>query len=107
MRSWARLGPAAAVLLLAPVGAAAAPRTHVVTIDKLKFGPMPAKVKVGDTIVWRNRDIFRHTTTSKAGGFDVDLPPGKVGKTVIRRAGALPFVCKFHPGMRGVLNASK
>ena len=99
------LAPVAALLLAPP--AVAAPRTHVVVIDKLKFGPAPANVKVGDMIVWQNRDIFRHTATSKAGGFDVDLPAGKSGKTVLRKAGDLPFVCKFHPGMKGVLKVSK
>jgi plastocyanin len=74
-----------------------------VVIDKMKFGPTPKDVKVGDTIVWDNRDMFRHTATGANGAFNVDLPPGAKGKTVMRRAGRTPLTCKYHPGMRGTL----
>lgn len=101
------LAPAAALLLLAPPPAAAAPRTYTIVIDKLKFGAAPAGVKAGDTILWVNKDLFRHTATARDGSFNIDLPAGKTGRTVIRKVGAIPFVCKFHPGMRGVLKVSK
>jgi plastocyanin len=35
--------------------------------------------------------------------FDVDLLPGKAGKIVLKKSGAIAFVCRYHPGMRGVL----
>lgn len=108
MRGRLAFGPAAALLLLvAPSLAAAAPRTHVVTIDKMKFGALPADVKAGDTILWDNRDLFRHTATAKDGSFNVDLSAGAKGKTVVRKAGAIAFTCKYHPGMRGVLKVAK
>lgn len=90
-------------LLLAISPAAAAPHTYTVVIDKLKFGPLPAQLHKGDTIVWANRDILRHTATAADHSFDVDLQPGKAGKTVIAKTGSIPFSCRFHPGMRGVL----
>ena len=96
---------AAALLSYAPP-AAAAPRTHVVTMDKMKFGAMPAGVRLGDSILWVNRDMFRHTATAKGGAFDVDLKAGAKGKTVMRRAGSFPVVCKFHPGMRATLKVA-
>ena len=96
---------AGAALVAAP--AAAAPATHVVVIDKMKFGPLPAKVRPGDRIVWVNRDMFRHTATASDGSFNVDLAAGAKGTTVIRKAGAIPFLCKYHPGMRGVLKVQK
>lgn len=104
------LAPAIAASLAASlstaVPAAAAPRTHVVVMGKMKFGPLPANVRKGDSIVWVNRDMFRHTATAANGSFDVDLPPGKRATTVIRSSGAVPFVCKYHPGMRGVLQVA-
>ena len=106
LRGLFALGPAAALLLLFAPPAAAAPRTHVVTMEKMKFGTIPA-VKVGDTILWVNKDMFRHTATAKDGSFNIDLKPGAKGKTVIRKAGAIAFVCKYHPGMRGVLRVGK
>jgi plastocyanin len=106
VRGLLALGPAAALLLLIVPPAAAAPRTHVVVMEKMKFGPLPA-VKAGDTILWVNKDVFRHTATAQDGSFNIDLPAGAKGKTVIRKAGAIPFVCKYHPGMRAVLKVSK
>ena len=98
-------GVVAALLLSPPL--AAAPRTHVVTIDKMKFGAVPAGLKAGDTIVWQNRDMFRHTATARDGSFNVDLAAGAKGKTLLRKPGTLDFTCKYHPGMRGVLKVGK
>lgn len=58
------LALAAAVLVMPPASpAAAAPRVHTVVIDKLKFGPVPAGIRVGDTILWVNKDFLKHTAT--------------------------------------------
>ena len=96
----------AALLLLSPA-AAAAPRTHLVVIDKMRFGALPGDLRTGDIIVWENRDLFRHTATAKDGSFNVDLPAGGKGRTVLQRPGTFAFTCKFHPGMRGVLKVAK
>ena len=69
------------------------------------FGAIPTNLHVGDSIVWANRDIFRHSATA-AGHFDVDLPPGTRRRMVLRRAGAFTFMCKYHPGMKGMLKVS-
>src|SRR6478752_6884464 len=90
-----------ALLLASP--AAASPRVWTVIIDKMKFGPLPNQLHKGDSIVWVNRDFLRHTATAANHSFDVDLPAGAKGTTVIKRSGAIPFTCRFHPGMRGVL----
>jgi plastocyanin len=95
-----------AVLLLSSPANAAAPRTHVVVIDQMKFGPVPAGIRAGDTIVWVNRDMFRHTATARNGSFNIDLPPRTRGKTVVRARGAVQFFCKYHPGMTGTLRVS-
>ena len=93
----------AGALLLTASPAAAAPREHVVVIDKMKFGPVAADLRKGDAIVWVNRDIFRHTATAANHSFDVDLPPGAKVRMVLKSTGSIPFVCRYHPGMRGVL----
>jgi plastocyanin len=91
------------VLLLAASSAAAAPRTFAVVIDKMKFGPLPAELHRGDAIIWVNRDFLRHTATAADHSFDAVLPAGAKVRTVLTKAGAIPFVCRYHPGMRGVL----
>ena len=104
-----RLRPLSAALawalLSAPVSAAAAPRTHVIVIDKMKFGVLPADVRKGDIIVWDNRDMFRHSATDK-GVFDIDLPAGKAVKMRVTKTGTFPFLCKYHPGMKAVLRVT-
>ena len=76
-------------------------------MEKMRFGPSPAGLRVGDTVVWINRDLFRHTATARDGAFDIDLAPGASGRTVMRTAGRLPYICRFHPGMTGQLTVSR
>jgi len=95
-------GAAGGALLLASQ-APAAPHTYTVVIDKLKFGAIPTGLHRGDSIIWVNRDILRHSATATDHGFDADLLPGKAGKTILKKSGAIAFVCRYHPGMRGVL----
>src|SRR3546814_18638685 len=73
------------------------------TSDKMKFGPTPINVRVGDVILWVNKDIFGHTAKARDRSFNIDLAPAHSGKTVIKRSGVLPFFCMFHPGMQGQL----
>ena len=102
------LAVAVAAISLTPATASAKPAAHIATIvvDKLAFGAVPSNLRVGDTVVWANRDLFRHSATA-IGHFDVDLPPGSKRGMVLRRAGVFPFMCKFHPGMKGVLKVGR
>ena len=98
---------ALAVLLMPMPPASAAPRTHTVVIDKMKFGPVPANLRVGDRILWVNKDMFRHTATARDKSFDVDLQPGAKGVSVVRKAGAISVICRYHPGMKVMLKVTK
>lgn len=102
LRRLAQYAASGALLLLASQ-ATAAPHTYKVVIDKLKFGPLPAGLHKGDAIIWVNKDILRHSATASDHSFDIDLMPGKAGKIVLNKTGAIPFVCRYHPGMRGIL----
>jgi len=101
-RHLASVASGGALLLSAP-SAAAAPRVYTVVIEKMKYGPLPAQLHKGDAIIWVNRDFLRHTVTAADRSFNLDLPAGAKGKTVLAKSGNIPFVCRFHPGMRGVL----
>ena len=96
-----------AALLAVPLSGAQslpAPRTHVVRIDAMQFGTMPAGVRVGDTIVWINADLVPHTATASDGSFSAELPAGSRSATRVRKAGAIGVVCVYHPGMKTTLN---
>jgi plastocyanin len=73
-------------------------------IDHMKYGPMPM-LKRGDTVIFINRDLFRHTVTAADNRFNLDLPAGARGQVRVTSAGTVAFYCKYHPGMRGALTA--
>jgi plastocyanin len=72
---------------------------HVIEIRNMAFAAPPPGLKAGDTILWKNADIFRHTATDRKGSFDLDLEPGAQGETVLRNPGALDVFCRYHPNM--------
>ena len=108
MRKALAFAVAMAATSLAPTTASAQPmaRTVIVVVDKRAFGAIPSNLRVGDPIVWTNRDLFRHNATAK-GHFAVDLPAGTRRRMVLRKAGEFPFTCTFHPGMKGVLKVGR
>jgi plastocyanin len=101
---------AAALALLcwsmSPTAAADAPKatTHTVAIDGTRFQPETLTVKVGDSVIWVNKDPFPHTVTSAAGGFDSrEIGAGKSWKYTAAKKGEFPYVCSFHPTMKATL----
>ena len=71
--------------------------------DHDKSHCLPANLHKGDSIIWWNKDFLRHTATAADKSFNVDLPAGAKGKITLTKTGMIPFVCRFHPGMRGIL----
>jgi plastocyanin len=103
-----RLAIIATLLLLAPaLPAGAAAEHYVIEIRNMAFGKPPAQLKVGDTIEWQNRDIFRHTATVWMGNSDLNLAPGGRGQTVLHKAGTFNVYCRFHPTMTLRLTVAK
>jgi plastocyanin len=90
----------------------ARPVTHTVIIDATKYTPATVTIKPGDSIVWLNRDVIPHTATStlekEKGGFDSGaIAPGKSWKYTPRGVRVFPYVCTFHPMMKGELTVKK
>ena len=90
---------------LSLLGTAASAATIEVTIEKLEFRPAVVTARPGDTILWRNKDVMDHTATSK-GSFDVVIPAGKSGSTVIKGDGVAEYYCRYHPNMKGQIEVS-
>lgn len=94
------------VVFVSPAATAGArkPKTHTVTIDGSSFQPAVIRIAPGDRVVWVNRDMFPHTATSRAGGFDSKvIPAGKSWTTSPAVRGTFPYVCVFHPTMKGTV----
>jgi plastocyanin len=100
---------AALAVALALAGSAVAqtapkPATHRVTIDSTQFTPDVVNAKVGDTVLWINKDMFPHTATSKAAKFDSgSLLTGKSWKFKVTAKGEFPYICTLHPTMKGTI----
>jgi len=90
-----------------PASKATPAATYTVTLKDMKFGPLPATLRAGDTIEWVNSDIFLHSASARDKAFDVELKPGAHLWTTFHRAGAYPFACRYHPGMTGTLVVAK
>jgi plastocyanin len=110
--SRSRLAVAALGLMLVSIGPGAAASqkaqtkgtTHKVTIDGASFQPATIDVKVGDSIVWTNKDPYPHTVTSKEGGFDSkELAPDASWTYTAKKAGEFPYICTLHTTMKGTL----
>lgn len=65
------------------------------------FQPAEVKAKVGDTIVWDNKDVMAHTATATDKSWDVTIAPGKTGRIAVTTAGSFDYFCRFHPNMKG------
>ncbi len=76
-------------------------QAHRIEIKAVAYVPVQVTVRVGDRVVWDNRDIVAHTATSGPGGFDVDLRVGGSGDFVATRLGSFDYTCRYHPTMKG------
>jgi plastocyanin len=101
-----RAGRYLAVVTALMLGAMAVP-AHAATIqivmEHLAISPAEVSAKVGDTVEWINKDVFVHTATARNGDFDVAMPPKKTVTSVLTKAGAIEYYCRYHPNMKAVL----
>jgi plastocyanin len=89
--------------LTVAMSASADAATIQITMENLVISPADASAKVGDTIEWINKDFFAHTSTARNGDWDVIMPPKKTVTSVLNKAGAVEYYCRFHPNMKATL----
>lgn len=84
--------------------AAAAGNAHRVAITGFKFDPPELTVRVGETIEWVNADFVAHTATADDQGFDTGtIAPGASARVTVKTKGTVPYFCRFHSAMKGLL----
>ena len=77
---------------------------HTIVIDATSFAPKFVRAKVGDRIVWVNKDLLVHTATAKRGAFDSkEIAAGKSWSYTTSAKGQLDYKCTLHPTMKGSL----
>jgi plastocyanin len=94
---------AVALALVAAAAMPASAETITVTIENLSFKPAEVKAKVGDTILWVNKDVLDHTATARDKSFDIIQGANKSVSQTLTKAGSFDFYCKYHPNMTGRL----
>lgn len=73
---------------------------HHLEIRELRFYPTDLNAQVGDTLTWTNADIVPHTVSSGAWRWESgELAAGESFSVVVDSVGAIPYHCRFHPGM--------
>jgi len=94
----------AAILLAMGCQRKPAARVHRIDMSTTGFAPAEVTAAPGDTIVWANHDIVPHTATADGRQFDSGaVPPGAEWSLVVRERGRIPYICTFHPTMKGVI----
>jgi plastocyanin/uncharacterized membrane protein len=77
---------------------------HVVILKQVHFDPPEITIRVGDTVEWRNEDIFSHTVTADDGSFDSGLiDPGQSFQKAFRNSQTVAYHCRPHPNMKAAL----
>lgn len=96
-------GAAIALALSAVATTPTSAETITVTIENLSFKPTEVTAKVGDTILWVNKDILDHTATARDNSFDVIQPTKKSVSQALTKIGTFDYYCRYHPNMTGRL----
>ena len=82
--------------------APAARDRHEVSIKNLQFKPASIKIKAGQTVTWTNNDDRDHSVNFKEAKFQSDnLKPGQTYEHTFAKPGKYPYVCGYHPRMKG------
>jgi plastocyanin/uncharacterized membrane protein len=78
-----------------------------VVIKNFRFQPAQISVHPGETVEFKNEDIFAHTATADDGSFDSGLiQPGSSWKLTVAKAGTIAYHCTPHPNMKATLVAA-
>jgi plastocyanin len=86
-----------------PAAPAATGSVIQVSIQNLQFSPATVEIKKGDVLEWKNDDLVPHTATSSH--FDSGtMAAGQTWRHRFTEIGKFPYICNFHPQMKGVVN---
>lgn len=93
-----------AICIAFPAAGYAAGKTHAVRIEGMKFTPERVELAAGDTVVWTNKDFLPHSVTASGARVESgDLAPNQIFRFVAKKKGEMPYICRLHPVMKGLL----
>jgi len=74
---------------------------HDITIDNFSFSPAVARVPVGTTVTWTNRDDIPHTVVSAGKFRSKTMDTDGTFSFTFEAAGEYKYFCSLHPHMTG------
>jgi len=100
---------ASSILILLTLNTLVQAETLTVLQKDKKFSPDTLKVKVGDTVIFKNEDSFFHNIFSVSDTQNFDLgsfPKGQSKTVVFNKAGKVDVECAIHPDMKMVIEVA-
>jgi plastocyanin len=76
-----------------------------VSMQSLQFSPATVEIKIGDTLEWKNDDLVPHTATSAQFNSGI-MAAGTTWRHTFAERGNFPYICNFHPQMKGVVKVN-
>jgi plastocyanin len=101
---------ASSVLILLTLSPLVQAATFTVLQQDKQFVPVTLKIKVGDSVNFRNEDPFYHNVFSLSDTKNFDLgsfPKGKFKTVVFDKAGKVDVECAIHPDMHLTIEVTK
>jgi plastocyanin len=84
--------------------------TVMLIMRGLAFSPMTIHAKVGQTVMWMNKDTATHTIEYVSGPkfkSSGDIAPGQMYSIKLTQAGTINYICAIHTFMHGQIVVSK
>ena len=76
-------------------------KTYKVEIAEFEFAPSTLDVRVGDTIIFTNRDFVPHTASLSPSGWDSGgLKKNGNWSITFDKPGTYDYFCRYHPNMQ-------
>lgn len=101
---------ASSILILLTLTTPVQAATYTVLQQDKQFVPVALKIRVGDSVNFRNEDPFYHNVFSLSDAKNFDLgsfPKGQFKTVVFDKAGKVDVECAIHPNMHLVIDVTK
>ena len=77
------------------------PQTHTILLENNQFKPTKLDIKIGDSIIWINKDSNQHTITFEDARLNKILNKGETISYTFKEEEEARYFCRFHSGMQG------
>ena len=79
-----------------------------IIIESNSFKPDSLTIKVGDIVIWINKDSYNHTVKAKTGEFDSgNMASGAKFSFTFDKEGTYDYICGIHTFMTGKIVVTK